>query len=151
VKAGPTLAIALALAGMTALASGAPVEDPTAADAAAIQAVCGRCHTLQLVTAQPRSEEEWMGVLQKMANLGAKGSDVQFDGVVRYLSANLTVVNVNTASPETLARVLGLVPAVADSIAARRDRLKFRDLADLETLPGIDRAALEARKGRILF
>jgi DNA uptake protein ComE-like DNA-binding protein len=92
-----------------------------------------------------------MGVLRKMADLGAKGSDVQFDGVVRYLSASLTVVNVNTASPETLARVLGLAPAVADSIAARRDRLKFRDLADLETLPGIDRAALEARKGRILF
>jgi competence protein ComEA len=136
---------------MAPAASGAPAPAAADPDLAAVQAVCGRCHSLQLVTSQARSETEWMGLLQKMADLGARGSDEQFDAVVRYLRARLTFINVNEASADELVRILGVPSAVAEAIVTRRQTRRFSDLADLETVGGINRAAMDVRESRILF
>lgn len=123
-------------------------DDPDLAD---LQAVCGRCHNLQLVTAQARGEDEWREIIGKMVGHGAKGTDAQFDGLARYIIANLTVVNVNKAPADQIARVLDVSNAVGGMIVARRQAREIRDLADLKSVPGVDAATVESRRDRIFF
>ena len=145
-------AVSLTLAAAVAATPAASrAQGHTDADFAALNTVCSRCHTLELVVAQPRSETEWMGILQKMADLGARGTDEQYDAIVHYLRTHLTAINVNEASADELIVTLGLPQEVAESMVARRQVRPFRDLADLESVPGVGRAAIEARKGRIFF
>jgi hypothetical protein len=141
------LAAVLAL-GLPARAAPDAPGDPDLAD---LQAVCGQCHNLQLVTAQARGEDEWREIIGKMVAHGAKGTDAQFDGLARYIIANLTVVNVNTAPADQIARVLDVSRAVGGMIVARRQEREIRDLADLKSIPGVDAAVVEARKDRIFF
>ncbi|HEX3701098.1 MAG TPA: helix-hairpin-helix domain-containing protein [Phenylobacterium sp.] len=120
-------------------------------DTAAFRKVCGRCHNIEVPRDTVQSAADWRDTVQLMVDRGAKGTDAQFAGVMRYLRAHLTTVNVNHASAAELSGVLDVPAAVAEAIVARRERQPFHDLADLETVPGIDPSALEARKGRIFF
>lgn len=124
---------------------------PADPDAAAFHKVCGRCHNIEVPLDTVQSAADWHDTVQLMVDRGAKGTDAQFAGVMRYLRAHLTTINVNRASAPELAAVLGVSAGVADSIVARRTQRPFRDLADLESLPGVDRSAMEARKRRIFF
>ena len=145
--------LAVAVGGVIALAiTGQAWSDgPNPQGAAALQAVCGRCHSLQLVTSQPRSEEDWARVFETMANLGARATDEQFEAIQRYIRSRLTVVDVNTASRDELLRWLPTPGPVADAIVARRALRPFRDLPDLETVPGVDAGTLEVNRSRIRF
>jgi DNA uptake protein ComE-like DNA-binding protein len=86
-----------------------------------------------------------------MGNLGARGTDEQFDAIARYIRRHLTMVDVNTATPDELIRLLQVPGSVADAIVERRRRRPFTDLADLGSVPGVDAAALEADRNRIRF
>jgi competence protein ComEA len=122
-----------------------------AADKKAFETVCGACHTVSLVTGL-RSEEEWTETIQKMVNLGAKGSDEQFDRVMWFLLSTLTKVDVNTATASQIAPVLDISDATAEAVIKRRTEIgKFKALDDLKKIPGVDSAKLEARKDRIGF
>lgn len=134
-----------------ALGLQARAADPTDPDLADLQAVCGKCHNLQLVTAQARGEDEWREIIGKMVAHGAKGTEAQFDGVARYIIANLTAVNVNKAPADQIARVLDVSNAVGGMIVARRQAREIRDLADLKSIPGVDAAVANSRKDRIFF
>jgi hypothetical protein len=120
-------------------------------DAAAFRKVCGRCHNIEVPLDTVQSAGAWRDTVQLMVDRGAKGTDAQFAGVMRYLRAHRTTINVNRAGAAELIGVLGVSDIVAESIIARRARQPFRDLADLESVPGVDRNAIEARKARIFF
>jgi mono/diheme cytochrome c family protein len=55
-----------------------------ARSAQVFQKVCGQCHAKDFVFA-PRSRDQWQETVQKMAALGAKGSEEEFAIVLDYL------------------------------------------------------------------
>jgi hypothetical protein len=134
-----------------AQARGHPARRPADPDAAAFRKVCGRCHNVEVPLATVQSAADWRETVQLMVDRGAKGTDADFAGVMRYLRAHRTTINANRASAAELASILGLSDSAAAAIVARRQQRPFKDLADLETVPGLDRSALESRKGRIFF
>jgi competence protein ComEA len=122
-----------------------------AADKAAFQAVCGSCHPLTMVDGL-RTESEWLQEIEQMVKIGAKGTDEQFERVVRVLLRTLTKVNVNTATAPEIAPVLDVTDATAEALVRyRTEHGSFKALDDLKKIPGVDAAKLNARKERIVF
>jgi competence protein ComEA len=136
------------------LAATAPAAHAQSGDLArekkSLEAVCSKCHNLQLVMDTPKSIEDWQDTLQAMVDRGAQGTDSQFDDIMDYLHQTMTTINVNTADVEELRFVLNVSQEVAKAIVARRTAKKIRDLNDLKTISGIDAAALD-RKLRCIF
>jgi competence ComEA-like helix-hairpin-helix protein len=131
-----------------ALKARAADPDP---DLQAVQAVCGRCHTIALFLDKPRSWERWNDVFADMTKRGANGTDDQLERVTRFFLENLTLVNVNTSAADELTGVLGVSDKVAQEIIARRQRHPFTNIAQLRAVPGVNAEKLEERKSRILF
>jgi competence protein ComEA len=122
-----------------------------AADKAAFQAVCGSCHALSLVNGL-RTEAEWVDEIQQMVKIGAKGTDEQFDRVMRVLLRTLTKVNVNLANAAEIAPVLDITERTAEALVKyRNENGNFRTLDDVARIAGVDATKLKARKDRILF
>ena len=120
-------------------------------DLQAVQAVCGRCHTIASFMDKPRSWERWNDVFADMTKRGANGTDEQLERVTRFFLERLTLVNVNTSAAEELAGVLGVSDDVAQEVIARRQRQAFTNIAQLRAIPGVNPDKLEERKSRILF
>ncbi len=103
-----------------------------AADKAAFQAVCGSCHPLTMVDGL-RTESEWLQEIEQMVKIGAKGTDEQFERVIRVLLRTLTKVNVNTATAQEIAPVLDLTDATAEALVKHRtEHGSFKTLEDLK-------------------
>jgi competence protein ComEA len=129
----------------------APPSSDLAREAKSLQAVCGKCHNLQIVMNTPRSLDDWRDTMQKMVDRGASGTDDQYDDILDYLHRTMTTIDVNSADADELATVLNAPDAAVKLMIARRTSKKFVDLADLKTIPGIDAAALEAKSKMIYF
>ncbi len=99
-----------------------------------------------------KTQDEWIDTVNNMSSIGAKGTDAQFDAVLRYLARNFTKVNINTAPASQIAPVLDIDEATAQSIVDYRlSHGSFTAVEELEKLPGLDAAKIEARKERIAF
>jgi len=119
---------------------------------AAVHKICTACHDLQIVMDTPRDYDAWHDTVQEMIGRGANGSPEEFDLVMQFLDQNMTTVDVNHADEDTLAATLHASPAAVAAIVTRRKTQPYKDLADLEaSVPGLDRAALEAKKRMIFF
>ena len=77
-----------------------------AREAQSLKAVCAKCHNLQIVMDTPKSYDAWHDTVQKMVNLGAKGTDEQYDDIMDYLHRTITTIDVNSADPDELEIVL---------------------------------------------
>lgn len=100
----------------------------------------------------PKDYDAWHDTIQKMIDHGAQGTPDEFDLVMQFLYQNMTTVDVNHANEDTLGAALDASPATVAAIVARRQTRPFKDLADLEnSVPGLDRATLEAKKRMIFF
>lgn len=122
-----------------------------AADQMTFRAICGSCHGTTLVEGL-RTEQEWREEVEQMVKIGARGTEAQFERVLRVLARTLTKVNVNTAEAEQLAPVLDVSVATAREVVKRRTAVgEFKTLEELKRIPGVDPAKLEARRERILF
>jgi hypothetical protein len=116
-----------------------------------LTAVCGVCHTLEIVLDTPMDLDGWRDTLQKMVDRGAMGTDDQFDDIMDYLHRTMTTININNAPINELQTVLGVRPDTAQAIAVRRDKHAFADLRDVESvIPRADRARIES-KARLIF
>jgi competence protein ComEA len=121
------------------------------ADKADFETVCGACHTPGMVS-DIRTEPEWKDTVEHMVSLGADGTPEQMEAVMRVLLRTLTKVNVNTAPAAQLPLVLDISDAAAQAVVKyRAEHGKFKTLADLKKVPGINAAKLDARKDRIAF
>lgn len=116
-----------------------------------LQAVCGKCHDLQIVLNTPRSLDDWRDTMQKMVDRGASGTDDQYDDILDYLHRTMTTIDVNSADVHELATVLELPGPAAKLIIARRAVRKFVDLNDLKSIAGVDAAIVDARAKLIYF
>jgi hypothetical protein len=129
----------------------AQTPDATTPDAA-IHKVCTACHDLQIVMDTPKDYNDWHDTVQVMIGRGANGSPDEFDLVMQFLYENMTKVDVNHADEDTLAATLHASPEAVAAIVTRRKTKPYKDLADLEaSVPGLDRAALDAKKRMIFF
>ena len=130
----------------------AAAQDPSLAqEGVSLQAVCGKCHSLQIVMDTPMSYDAWHDTVQKMIDRGAVGTDEQLEDIMDYLHRTMTTINVNTADTDELGIVLDVSDSVARTIVTRRNKRKFTDLADLKSVPGIDASAMDARARLIFF
>lgn len=126
-------------------------DKPATTPEGAVQKVCEGCHDTEIVMDTPKSYDEWVQTIKEMIDRGAVGTPAEFDLVMDYLYKNMTTVNVNTAQEDDLQVILDVPDSVAQEIVARRQAKPFKDLADLETIPGLDAPSLEARKRMIFF
>jgi len=135
-------------AGILVWAGTGAAADP---DREAVEAVCGKCHSIEVFQNKPRSWDRWNDVFADMTQRGAKGTDEQLERVTRYFLENLTLVNVNESPADELTWVLGVRAEVAESIIARRQNQRFTSIAQLRAMAGVDPDKLEQRKSRIQF
>ena len=119
-------------------------------EARSVQAVCAKCHNLQIVMDTPLSFDAWHDTVQAMVDRGASGTDEQFGDIMDYLHRTMTTINVNAANADELEIVLNLPKPVAKAIIDRRSTRKFTDLADLKSVAGVDAATVDA-KARLIF
>ena len=134
---------ATALAGDLAAITKASDLDSDPKDFQAVTAVCTACHAASQFLSTPRSSGRWEQVFEEMSGYGANGTDDQLDRVVNFFQKNLTVINVNTSPPEDLKETLQIDDGTLNAIMARRSGKKFENIADLSTLPGVNRSILE--------
>jgi len=125
--------------------------DSDPADSQTVQQVCTACHSSSQFLGTPRSSSRWEQVFGQMAQQGAHPTDDQIDRIVRYFQRNLMVVNVNTSPDEELGPTLQTTPEVTAAITLRRRLQKFTGIADLASIPGVDRSVLERLKDRLQF
>ena len=93
-----------------------------------------------------------------MIQRGATGTDDEFFEVVNYLATNFSKIsavikiNVNKATAKDLEGALR-IPAkqAAAIIHQREERGDFKSIDDLQKVPGIDVAKIDANKNRLSF
>jgi competence protein ComEA len=119
--------------------------------------VCSQCHQAEVAVSLRQDRGEWAATLRKMMALGAKGTDQEFSAVLGYLATHfppdeLPRVNVNTATAIELESGLTLRRSQAAAIIAYRSQHgAFKSVDDLEKVPGLDVATIEAKKDRVTF
>jgi hypothetical protein len=113
--------------------------------------ICSSCHGMQMVTDTPRDYDAWHDTVQKMIDRGARGTPEEFDLVMDFLFQNVTPIDVNHADQESLMAILHTSQQTAEAIITRRASRPFKDLADLEKVPGLDKSVLEGKKRMIFF
>jgi competence protein ComEA len=119
--------------------------------------VCGKCHSAEQAASLRQSRTGWEETISKMVNMGAEGSDDEFESVLKYLTANFgpetaKPVNVNKATPVEIESVLGLTRAESAAIVQyRTDKGNFKALDDLKGVPGLDYAKIEKKKALVTF
>ncbi|HEU0173278.1 MAG TPA: helix-hairpin-helix domain-containing protein [Blastocatellia bacterium] len=127
-----------------------PQEGPSAKEA--LQKVCGACHALDRVTASRRSRAQWEETTDKMINLGAKGTEEEFVTILDYLVRQYGRVNVNTATADEIAEVVGLSAKEAEVIVKyRKEKGKFDSFEALSKAPGVAVEKLEKSRDAISF
>jgi len=81
------LVAVLASAGIVAEA---PSEFPPGPGQREVQAACGPCHAITVVTNARKSEAEWASTVDAMITRGALVADADYDAIVDYLARNLS-------------------------------------------------------------
>ncbi len=82
-KATPLLSVRLTLLFAAGLAY--PAEIPDGIGKAETVKVCGKCHSLEQATSLRLNQTGWTEEISKMVNLGAQGTDDDFNKVLNYL------------------------------------------------------------------
>lgn len=133
------------LAALNAKASALDAEDYRF-----VQPVCTRCHTPEMFL-HSRSWSGWKGIFDQMSGYGATATPEQWDHIHKYFQHSLTLIDVNHADEDELSAVLGVDEKTAIAMVQRRTDQPFKTAADLETVPGVDKARIESMSPRLLF
>lgn len=119
--------------------------------------VCKGCHELARSVSLRQDREGWAVTVKKMIALGAKGTEKDFNAVFEYLVKNypadaIAPLNVNEATQIELESRLSLKRSQAAAVIRyRNENGPFKGIEDLKKVPGIDAAAIEARKSVLVF
>jgi len=119
--------------------------------------ICTQCHELERSISLRQDHDGWQATMNKMINLGAKGTDAEFQTVVDYLAKNypgesIPKINVNKCRAIELESGLSLKRSEAAAIIDYRTKHgDFKSYSDLLKVPGVDTAKIEAKKDRLTF
>ena len=143
---------------LACLAPAQSLKLPEGPGMATTQKVCGSCHGAELVIGRQESRDAWGAIVEDMIQRGAKGTDDEFFEVVDYLAANFSKsspvikINVNKATAKDLENALKMPAKQAAAIVQQRsEKGEFKSLEDLQKVPGVDSAKIEANKNRLAF
>jgi competence protein ComEA len=146
-----TVFLALAMSGFS------QVQFPDGPGRAEMDKLCKTCHELARSVSKQQDRDGWQGTMTKMVAFGMKGTEDEHKAIVDYLTKNfgadaLPLIRVNDAAAIELESALGLRRSQASALIAYRVKNgKFKSLADLKKVPGIDAAKFDAKKDRLLF
>ena len=116
------------------------------------QRVCSGCHLTSVATSQRKTADGWTDTIIEMRTRGANASDDEFEQIVQYLATNFGPVDVNTADAAAIASALSVPQTEAEAIVAYRNQNgKFKDIAALKLVPGVEAAKIEAAKANLNF
>jgi competence protein ComEA len=117
--------------------------------------VCLDCHGTGNFRQLRLSREDWADQVAEMVDRGAKGTDKDMALVVDYLTDNFgkdSKINVNTAPLTEVKRILAVTAQEAMAILSYRDANgKFKSWQELQKVPGVDPAKIEAKKDLMAF
>jgi len=131
-----------------------PPEQAKADDLAeaTITRVCVTCHPVDVVARARRSATEWQALVERMVSIGAKSTPEELGTIRRYMTRYYGVLRVNSATAEEFGAVLGYSPRDAAAIVAYRgQRGPFANLEALASVPGLERARLDAQRDALQF
>jgi competence protein ComEA len=130
---------------------------PDGAGKSETERVCSQCHELARSISLHQDRAGWEATVNKMAGLGATATDAELQRVTEYLAAHYPAeevprIKINTARAIELESGLSLKRSEAAAIVEYRDKHgKFKSIADLKKVPGIDAAKIESKKDRFTF
>ena len=140
-----------------ALSATAFAQLPPGPGKAETEKICSQCHELERSISPRQDRAGWQATIDKMVNLGAKGSDKDFELVLNYLASHYPAdeaprLNVNKARAIELESALSLPRSQAAAIIEYREKHgPFKSLEELKKVPGVDIAKIEAKKDRLAF
>lgn len=149
-----TIALALSLSTASAWSQ---VPFPDGPGRSEMEKLCKNCHELARSVSKRQDRDGWLATMSKMAAFGMKGTEDEHKVIVEYLTQNfgadaLPLIKVNEASAIQLESALGLRRSQAAALIAHREKNgKFKSLADLKKIPGIEAAKFETKKDRLVF
>jgi competence protein ComEA len=121
----------------------------------AVKKVCSACHSAENVVGMAKTRDEWGDIVGDMVARGAQGTSDEFNDVVDYLTAHFpprSKINVNKASAADLEDDLGLSPKDAEAIVHyRAQNGDFKNIEDVQKVPGVDLKKIASRRDRLLF
>jgi competence ComEA-like helix-hairpin-helix protein len=114
---------------------------------------CVKCHPVDRIAGSRRTRTQWEEVMTTMTTArGAVISDEDWDVIQTYLVRHYGRVNVNRATADDLAEVLGVTPETANAIVAyRKQNGEFVDYDAFAKVPGLDLEKLEKLRDAISF
>ena len=119
--------------------------------ASSSQSALPRCHTPRKCFCTSRSWSQWQGIFNQMSGYGAAATQEQWDHIHRYFQQSLTFIDINHADEDELSAVLGVDEKTAIAIVQRRTDRRFQTAAEVEAVPGMDKARIESIAPRLLF
>lgn len=144
--------LAVVLFSAFALAPSTAQDLPDGPGKAAVEKLCSDCHGLATIIGLRRTKTAWEATVDEMAARGAKGTDEEFDQVVKYLARYLGKVNVNRADAKEIEATGDFTASEAEAIVRfRGENGDFKSLDDVEKVPGLDKKRLMERRDRIVF
>lgn len=155
----------MALAGLSLTRADGNGALPDGPGKALVERTCKSCHTLSVITARKRTEDQWVQVISAMLSRGAAATDDEAEIILAYLVKNFgkdvatdksgdssAKINVNKATVEQLVALLTISQSEASSIVRyRQENGEYKTLDDLKRVPGLDVKKMEANKDRIIF
>ncbi len=121
------------------------------------QKLCSQCHDIAKSVSLRQDRNGWGVTMTKMVGMGMKGTDEELQAVLGYLADHfapeaLPPLNINTARGIQLESRFSLKRSESSKIIKYRNQHgPFHSLADLQAVPGIDFAKIEARKDQLVF
>lgn len=118
---------------------------------------CSTCHELDKSLSLKQDRAGWQRTVEKMVAFGMKTTDAEINTVVEYLSRSYPAddvprLKVNSADAIEFESILSLKRSQANAVIQYREKNgKFKSIADLKKVPGIDPAKIEAKKDRLIF
>jgi competence protein ComEA len=116
---------------------------------------CGTCHEARRAASVRLTREGWAAVIDSMQKRGAKVSDTEFPIVLDYLATHFLgaapqPLNLNTATQIDLEAAGGLLRREAAAVIMYREKNgRFKSLADLKKVPGLDYRKIESRRDAV--
>jgi hypothetical protein len=115
-----------------------------------VRPVCSPCHKQDMFM-HSRSWSEWQDIFKQMSRYGAAGTPEEWEHIYKYFARSLTQLDINHADEDELMAVLGVDEKTAIAIVQRRIDRRFQSPADLEKVPGVDKALIEKMAPRLLI
>jgi competence protein ComEA len=117
--------------------------------------VCFGCHGAGNFRKVRLNQDAWSDQVADMVDRGAKANETEMATIVEYLTKNFgkdSKVNINTAPMVEIKVVLGFSVKDAQAVVDYREANgKFKTVADLQKIPAIDSAKVDAQKDMIAF